>query len=70
MDALIDQAKWEPNVEKRAELYKQIQELAWKDAPFVWVAQVANIVVLNNRVKGYYYNPTLPPNLASLYIEE
>ncbi len=70
MDALIDQAKWETDREKRAEIYKQIQELTFEDAPYVWVAQVANIVVLTNRVKGYYYNPTLPPNLAALYVEE
>jgi len=70
MDALIGQGKVEPNPAKRAELYKQIQELTFEDAPYIWVAQNINVTVLNKRVKGYYYNPALQINFASLYFEE
>jgi len=70
MDTLIDQGKVEPNPAKRAELYKQIQELTFEDAPYIWVAQNINVTILNERVKGYYYNPALQINFAALYFEE
>ncbi|MDD5219729.1 MAG: ABC transporter substrate-binding protein [Candidatus Bipolaricaulis sp.] len=66
MDALITAAKSEVDVAKRADLYKQIQDLSFEDAPFVWVAQRSNITILNNSIKGYYYNPILPINFAAL----
>jgi peptide/nickel transport system substrate-binding protein len=67
MDELIDQAKWEPDRTKRAALYRQIQELGFEDAPYVWIAQVANILVINNKVKGYYFNPIQPMDFRTIY---
>ncbi len=67
MDELIDQGKWETERIKRAAIYKQIQELTFEDAPCIWVAQVANIVVINNSVKGYYYNPIMPIDFRTIY---
>ncbi|MBU7042989.1 MAG: ABC transporter substrate-binding protein [Theionarchaea archaeon] len=57
LDALIDQAKWEPDAAKRNELYKRISEIIKEDAPFVWLAQTAHVEVLRTWIKGYYYNP-------------
>jgi ABC-type transport system substrate-binding protein len=57
LDALIDQAKWEPNLTKRNELYRQISEIIKADAPMVWLAQTAHVEVLRTWIKGYYYNP-------------
>jgi peptide/nickel transport system substrate-binding protein len=67
MDELIVQGKWETDSTKRAAIYKQIQELAWEDAPCIWIVQVANIVVMNNAVKGYYYNPIMPIDFRTIY---
>jgi peptide/nickel transport system substrate-binding protein len=69
MDALILQAKSEIDVAKRADLYRQIQEISFQDAPYVWVSQRSNVVILNNAVKGFYYNPILPIDFSALYKE-
>lgn len=69
MDALILQAKSEADVAVRADLYRQIQELSFRDAPYVYVSQRANVIILGNDVNGFYYNPILPINFATLYKE-
>ena len=69
MDALILQAKSEADVTVRADLYRQIQELSFEDAPYVWVSQRANVIVLGDGVQGFYYNPILPINFATLFKE-
>ncbi len=66
MDALITAAKVETDVAKRADLYRQIQELTFEDAPYVWVAQRSNVTVISDDIRGYYYNPILPINFAAL----
>ena len=55
LDALIDQAKWEPDQTKRNELYRRISEIIKEDAPMVWLAQTAHVEVLRTWIKGYYY---------------
>jgi peptide/nickel transport system substrate-binding protein len=67
MDELIDKAKWEPDREKRAELYKQIQELSHEDAAYVWLAQTKEINVRRTWVQGYYYNATKPMDWFPMY---
>ena len=67
MDELIDKAKWEPDREKRAELYKQIQLLAHEDASYVWVAQTKEINVRRTWVQGYYYNAIKPMDWFPMY---
>jgi len=67
MDALIDQAKWEPDSEKRAELYKQIQILSHEDAPYIWMSQTKQIVVRRTWVQGYYYNATKSMDWFPMY---
>lgn len=42
---------------KRAELYKQVQEIMHKDIPCVPLAHVEQIVVLNKNVKGFVLYP-------------
>ncbi|MFC2105948.1 ABC transporter substrate-binding protein [Candidatus Bipolaricaulota bacterium] len=69
MDALIAEAKLEADPAQRVALYKQIQELAFEDAPYIWTAQTENVVVMNKRVKGYYYNPALQIDFKSIYFE-
>ena len=70
MDALIAAAKVEVDPVRRAQLYEQIQILTVDDAPYIWTAQAENVVVMNKRVKGYYYNPALQIDFASIYFDE
>ena len=69
MDALIAAAKVEADPVRRAQLYEQIQILTVDDAPYVWMSQADNVVVINERVKGYYYNPALQIDFKSIYFE-
>jgi len=69
MDALITAAKIEVDPVDRAQLYQQIQILTVDDAPYIWTAQAENVVVLNERVKGYCYNPALQIDFKSIYFE-
>ena len=69
MDALIAAAKVEADPVKRTALYKETQELTVDDAPYIWTAQAENVVVLNERVKGYFYNPALQIDFKSIYFE-
>ena len=69
MDALIAEAKLEADPDQRVALYKQIQELAFEDAPYIWTAQAENVVVMNERVNGYFYNPALQIDFKSIYFE-
>ena len=57
LDSLIDQAKWEPDTEKRKELYYRILVIIKEDAPFVWMAQTAHVEAHRLWIKGYFYNP-------------
>jgi len=57
LDALIDQAKWEPDLTARNELYRQILLIIKEDAPFVWLAQTAHVEAHRTWVHGYFYNP-------------
>ncbi len=66
MNELIDKAKWEPNRDKRADLYAQIQELAAKEVPYIWLAQKKSIAVRRTWVKGFYYNPVMPPDFYAI----
>ena len=69
MDALIAAAKKEADPAKRAELYKELQELTHEDAPYIWIAQNINVTVLNENVGGYFYNPALQIKFETLYFE-
>ena len=57
LDALIDQAKWEPDTEARKELYYKILLITKEDAPFVWMAQTAHVEAHRLWIQGYFYNP-------------
>jgi len=67
MDELVDKAKWMADRSARAAVYKEILELAFEDAPYVWIAQPSNVVIINEKVKGYYYNPIQPIDFRTIY---
>lgn len=53
---LAQQAALEPNVTKRAGLYKQLTELVLNDGPFAILYQPTVPVVLSNKVENYVRN--------------
>ena len=57
MDELIDEASRELDPDVRENLYSDIQELAYDEALFIWIAQGYTFHVERSWVQGYQYNP-------------
>lgn len=51
-DNLIDQVTSEPNADKRAQLYRQLQQKLSSDSPASWSVAVSEDLLLNKRVSG------------------
>jgi len=56
--ALLSQALATYDTEKRAEYYKQAQEMIHEDAGWVYLAHSKQTIVFRKNVKGYVLNPT------------
>ncbi|KYK36803.1 MAG: ABC transporter substrate-binding protein [Theionarchaea archaeon] len=69
LDALIDQAKWEPDTDARNQLYYQILMIIKEDAPFVWLAQTAHVEAHRTWIHGYFYNPCQSMEFWGIYKE-
>jgi peptide/nickel transport system substrate-binding protein len=59
---LIEQAVVEPDADKRAELYHQIQQLHYENVPQVILAQGGERRYEQRWLDGYFYNPIWSPN--------
>ena len=57
MDELIEEASRELDPNYRESLYSDIQELAYDEALFIWIAQAYTFHVERSWVQGYQYNP-------------
>ncbi|HLF05605.1 MAG TPA: ABC transporter substrate-binding protein [Thermoplasmata archaeon] len=66
VDALIDEAAAETNLTKRAALYGKIQEAAFYDQPVIWQSQPYAFHVERTWVQGWYYNPMILADYASM----
>lgn len=56
-DALVEKAQREPDQAKRAELYRQAQEVMRKETPVVPLAYQPNIAATRGNVEGYALHP-------------
>lgn len=56
LDKMIEQARTETNVAKRADLYRQIQKVAYDDVPVVYLGYGTAPVVFRDWVRGWYTN--------------
>lgn len=56
-DKLFEQSYNEPNDEKRFELYRQMDQLVMDDSPVVPIFYDQSVVMLQNNISGYNYNP-------------
>jgi peptide/nickel transport system substrate-binding protein len=69
MDKLIDEAGMEVNETKRLQLYAQIQDLEFEDAPYIWQIHTTNFHVERIWVCGYYHNPMIPGGTFWAYLK-
>ena len=58
VDALIDAGRTETDRDKRAAIYKQLQQVVYDDAPWVYVANWKQNAVSSARVKGFELHPS------------
>ncbi|MCD6275524.1 MAG: ABC transporter substrate-binding protein [Thermoplasmata archaeon] len=70
VDKLLMEAKYEVDQDKRAQLYKKVQEIAMEDPSFIYLAQWKHVAVYRAWLKGYYYNPVMQLDFYHLYKEE
>ena len=67
---LISKAPYEPDPEKRAEMYHEIIKIMYDDVPYVWLGQFQGYYVYRSNVKGIYHNPMLAgPDFYHIYLE-
>jgi len=52
-DRLLDQAAREVDPAKRGTLYRQLQEIAVRDLPYLWLAESVNVRAFNAKCSGF-----------------
>lgn len=57
VDSLFDRAAAELEVGTRSRLYREIQEIAVRDQPYVWLAETLNTRAYNARCHGFGISP-------------
>jgi peptide/nickel transport system substrate-binding protein len=60
MDDLLARGLRETNAGKRREIYHQIQDLALRDSPLIWLYYAPYTITLNKKVKGFVQMATGP----------
>lgn len=58
IDAIIDEGARMPNGPEREAHYEELQRIINEDAPHVWVWQERKLIVYQDDIQGYVYNPT------------
>lgn len=57
MDSLFDRAAAELNVASRRRIYREIQRIAVRDQPYVWLVETLNTRAWNARCRGFGISP-------------
>lgn len=57
VDKLLDQAKAETDQAKREKLYWQVQDILWKEAPYIWLWHDDSDLAMRKNVKGVAARP-------------
>ena len=60
MDGLLAKGLREMNVEKRRQIYYEIQELAMRDSPIIWLYYSPYTIAINKKMKGFVQMATGP----------
>jgi peptide/nickel transport system substrate-binding protein len=58
VDALLEAARVETDIETRGDLYKQMQEIVYEDAPWIFVANWQQNAVTTGAVEGFSLQPS------------
>lgn len=70
VDKLWEQANLEPEQDKRAELYKQAQEIINTEAPWAYLYEYNRIVGMSNKISGYAFYPDEVIRFYPLSVQE
>jgi peptide/nickel transport system substrate-binding protein len=70
MDALLARGLRETNLDKRRQIYYEIQELALRDSPLIWLYYSPYTIALNKKVKGFVQLATGPWIFRNVTVEE
>jgi peptide/nickel transport system substrate-binding protein len=66
-DRLIEAAARETDAKKRAALYAQVEEIAFRDVPTIYLSHNVRFVVMRTWVKGWFHNPMFWTGYMPLY---
>ncbi|MEO6463174.1 MAG: ABC transporter substrate-binding protein, partial [Candidatus Eisenbacteria bacterium] len=69
VDGLLIQAQEEVDMAKRTALYEQAQALIHRDAPWVPLAHMTQLVAFTSRVHGYPMHPTGKVRFRTVWLE-
>jgi len=70
MDDLIARGLREMNPEKRRQIYYQIQDLALRDSPLIWLYYAPYTIAINKKVKGLVQMATGPWIFKNVTVSE
>ena len=71
VDAILERARVEPDVQKRIAQYREAERLIVADAPWVPLYYTGErYALIKPHVKGYKLTPMIVPKLREVYIEE
>ena len=66
-DRLVEEANAEPNVSRRKDLYAKLQDLAFEEAPQLYIIDAVRYRTQREWVKGWYHNPIFPDSPYGSY---
>ncbi|MGH2405643.1 MAG: ABC transporter substrate-binding protein, partial [bacterium] len=70
MDALLAKGLREVNPDKRRQIYYQIQDLALKDSPLIWLYYAPYTITINKKMKGFVQMATGPWIFKNVTVSE
>ena len=70
MDGLLARGLRETNLEKRRQVYYEIQEVALRDSPLIWLYYSPYTIALSKKVKGFVQLATGPWIFRNVTVEE
>lgn len=65
-DKLVELAREESDPEKRKEYYKKAQNIALEESPLIPIVYQNENIVINKKIKGFEFAPTLMHSLYNL----
>jgi peptide/nickel transport system substrate-binding protein len=60
VDALFEEGKKEFDHEKRADIYRKIDDILWDDQPYTWLYYRSGFFGFNKKLRGYKFSPRGP----------